>query len=345
MASTSTATPAPSTPDTRQLAVMHGLVPGLVLVALGVLGASTLVDSFGSVPFIVAAVVTGAVIGNVGLVNAETAAGLAFASKTLLRAGIVLLGLRLSLGDVTALGVEVLGVIAATVTLTFFAVQVVGRRLGLSPGLSLLVASGFSICGNSAIASVNAAAPAEDEEVAAAVGLVTLCGTAAIFVVPGLGGVFELTDVELAVWTGAGVQDTAQVIAVASAAGPAVLAIATAVKLTRVLFLAPIVAGVSFWNQRKGHGNGDHRPALVPAFVVGFLLALLVRTSGVLPDVALSGARDAERYLLAAGMVGLGSSVRISALHQLGVKPLALGAVAWVVVGGVSLGLIHALGV
>jgi len=287
---------------------------------------------------IVGAVLAGALFGNTGLATAEVRPGLAFASQTLLRLGIVLLGLRLSIGDVAELGPATLAVIVVTVTGTFFGVQRIGQRLGLSEGLSLLVASGFSICGNSAIASVKGVADADDEEVAAAVGLVTLCGSLAIVVIPTLGSIFGLNDMQLGIWTGAGVQDTAQVIAVASAAGPAVLVIATAVKLTRVLLLAPIVAGVSLRNRRRGSvAGGGKPPALLPLFVLGFLVTMLIRTVGLLSVDVLDAGRQFEQYLLAAGMVGLGSSVKVTALRRLGLRPLLLGACAWLCVGTISL--------
>jgi len=130
------------------------------------------------------------------------------------------------------------------------------------------------------------------------------------------------------------------VIAVAASVGPAVLAVATAVKLTRVLLLAPIVAGLSLKNRRNAIDDTGPRPSFLPVFVLGFLAAMLVRTSGLIPGVALDAARMADQYLLAAGIVGLGSSVRVRQLRSLGLKPLVLGLVAWGVVGGVSLVLV-----
>lgn len=321
-------------------------MPGLALVALGLLAAAMLHTMLAAMPLIVAALAVGVLIGNIGLATHEAQPGLAFASKPLLRAGIVLLGLRLSLGDVLALGVSTLAIVVATVSVTFFGVQWIGHRLGLSPGLSLLVASGFSICGNSAIASVSGATAVEDEEVAAAVGLVTLFGTVAVFVLPGIGGLVGLTDQQLGMWFGAGVQDTAQVIAVGAAAGPAVLAIATAVKLTRVLLLAPIVAVISFRSSR-GKGGQDiagERPALLPLFVAGFLVAMLVRSTGFIPNVIVEGARTVDTYFLAAGLVGLGTSVRWRELRTLGMRPLALGMAAGILVAGLSLVLVLLLG-
>lgn len=320
--------------------------PGLGIVALGLVLATLIDRAVNGVPMIVAAVLVGVVFGNSRMVGERADPGLAFSSRTLLRGGIVMLGLRLSIGEVVGLGFTTLLLIVVTVVSTFFGVQAVGRRLGLSEGLSVLVASGFSICGNSAIASVKGAADVEDEDVAAAVGLVTLCGTLAIVVVPMLGALFELSDGQLGVWTGASVQDTAQVIAVASAAGPSVLAIATAVKLTRVLFLAPIVVGVSAHRcRRSGSTSATARPAALPLFVLGFVAAIVLRSSNVLSDDVLDIGRHVEQWLLAAGMVGLGAAVRLSALRRLGVRPLLLGAVAWLMVGSISLACIMVLGI
>lgn len=331
------APPAPPSPASRR-----STGPGLVLVGLGVASASVLAGAAPFVPLIVAALLVGAVVGNGGLAGGDAAPGVAFASTVLLRAGIVLLGLRLSLGELIDLGLSTLAIIALTVSITFVAVQAIGRRLGLSAGLSLMAASGFSICGNSAIASVKGVSDAEEEEVAAAIGLVTLFGTAAVFALPVIGGLVGLTETQLGIWFGASVQDTAQVIAVGSATGPAVLAVATAVKLTRVLLLAPIVAGLSLRN--RAHDGRGKRPSLVPLFVGGFLAAMMLRTSGLLPSLVLDAARTGDHYLLAAGIVGLGTSVRMRELRRLGVRPLVLGLLAWMVVGGVSLGLVAGLG-
>ena len=328
------------------------MIPGLAWVAAALLVASVAATMTPSVPMLVAAMIIGIAGRSLGLIPNAASAGLGFASSSLLRAGIVLLGLRLSIQDVSGLGAPTLGVVAATVLVTFFTVQLLGRRLGLTPGLSVLVASGFSICGNSAIASVKEVSRSEEEEVAAAVGVVTLSGTLAVFLLPVVGQWLGLPNDQLGIWAGASVQDTAQVIAAASTLGPQALAIATAVKLTRVLFLAPVVAGVSIARQHADQ-PGDHagddgtpavRPRLVPTFVVLFLAAMVLRTTGLVPTSALSAAMNAENWVLGAGLVGLGSSVRLSSVRQLGPGPLLLGGFAWATVASVSLLAILALG-
>ncbi len=311
------------------------IVPGLLLVVAGTALASAISTTVGPLSTLVCAVLVGAVFGNFGLVTPSTAPGLSFAAKRILRLGVVLLGLRLSLGDVLDLGGAALTVVAMTVTATFFGTQWIGRKLGLSRDLSLLIATGFSICGASAIAAVESSTEADEEEVAAAIGLVTLFGSLAIVVLPLLAGPLGLGDVGFGTWVGASVHDVAQVVATASAGGSTVLAVAIVVKLTRVALLAPIVAGVNL-NRRASSGSTAQSTPILPLFVAGFLVMIVVRTSGILSDGIIADAQAVEGWLLAAALVGLGSGVRVQKLRKLGPRPLVLGALAWVVVAAVS---------
>lgn len=308
----------------------------MLLVAIGTGLAVVVAEPFAGLSRLTAAVAIGAVMGNLGLATAPTSKGLTFAAKRMLRVGVVLLGLRLSLSDISALGPRGLGVVVATVTITFFGTQWIGRRLGLSRDLSLLVATGYSICGASAIAAVEGATDAEEEEVAAAIGLVTLFGSLAIIVLPLLSGPLGLTDEGFGAWAGASVHDVAQVVATASTAGAPVVAIAIVVKLTRVVLLAPIVAGVNIHRRDERASVDGKRPPIMPAFVVLFLGAVALRTTGWLSDDLISLAKETEGWMLTAALVGLGAGVRVDRLRQLGPQPLVLGAIAWVMVAAVS---------
>lgn len=322
--------------DKRALAVASSYGPGLSLVVSGTVLAVIVSEPFAGISKLTAAVAIGAVMGNVGLARPSSAPGLKFAAKRLLRVGIVFLGLRLSLGDVSALGPKGLGVVVTTVAVTFFGTQWLGRRLGLSRDLSLLVATGYSICGASAIAAVEGATDAEEEEVAAAIGLVTLFGSLAIIVLPLLRSPLGLTDDGFGAWAGASVHDVAQVVATASTIGPEVIAVAIVVKLTRVVLLAPLVTGVNLHRRREQRTSEGKRPPLLPLFVALFLGAVALRSSGWLSDDLISLGKDVEGWLLTAALVGLGAGVRIDRLRRLGPQPLVLGAVAWVVVAAVS---------
>jgi uncharacterized integral membrane protein (TIGR00698 family) len=292
----------------------------------------------------VVAVLVGVLIANVGVVGPRLRPGLAVAAKRVLRAGIVLVGVRLSLHDVLDLGPRALVAVVTVVTATFFGAQWLGRRLGLSHGMSLLVGTGYAICGASAIAAAEPFADATEEEVAYSVALVTLCGSLAIVVLPPLGRWLGLDAETFGAWVGASVHDVGQVVAAASTSDAVALSTAVVVKLTRVAMLAPVLAWVAVSARRRAAGGEGHapaddakRPPLLPLFVVLFLVAVALRTVGAVPDGWLEGIKTLETLLLGAGLVGLGSAVDLRRLRALGGRPLVFGLVSWALVAGVSL--------
>jgi uncharacterized integral membrane protein (TIGR00698 family) len=275
-----------------------------------------------------------------GRVEASFRPGLRFSAKRILRGGIVLLGFRLSLSELGKLGPRSLVAVIVVVVATFFGTQWLAKRLGLSRSLGLLMATGYSICGASAIAAVEPFADADEEEVAYAIALVTLCGTLAIAVLPALGALFGMPDGEFGGWVGASVHDVGQVVAAASTHGAAALAVAVIVKLTRVAMLAPLLAFVAV-SARKRNGehstDGAKRPPILPLFIVLFLVAVAIRSTGIVPSEWLVHIKDAETILLGMGLVGLGSNVDLRKLRAVGGKPLMLGLASWALVAVVSL--------
>jgi uncharacterized integral membrane protein (TIGR00698 family) len=311
------------------------LLPGLVVVTLGVVAAGGVSAAVDGLSPLTAAVLVGAVLTNVGALPRAARPGARFAGKTLLRLGVVLLGFRLAVGDVAALGGATLLVVVAVVVATFAGTRLIGRALGVSPALSLLVATGFSICGASAIAAMQGVARAEEEEVAFAIGLVTLCGSLAIAVLPLLSAPLGLDAAAFGRWAGASVHDVGQVVATAGVVGPRALEAAIVVKLSRVVLLGPLVVGVGLARRRAAataDADAVARPPLVPLFVLAFLAAVGLRSSGAVPAAALDGLRLAESVVLTAALVGLGTDVRIAKLRAIGGRPLALGLASWLLV-------------
>ncbi len=265
--------------------------------------------------------------------------GLRFAGRHVLRAGIVLVGLRLSLGEIAELGPRSLAAVVAVVAATFLGTRWLARRLGLSPSLGLLVATGYSICGASAIAAVEPLADSTEEEVAYSVALVTLCGTLSIGVLPVLGHLLGLGDAGFGSWVGAAVHDIGQVVAAASTRNDAALHAAVVVKLTRVALLAPLLTLVALRRRRRPGtaAAGRARVPLLPAFLVGFLVAVGVRSSGWLSTASLERLQLVETLLLGAGLVGLGSAVDLGRLRRVGGRPLVLGLASWALVAVAAL--------
>ncbi|WP_372592996.1 YeiH family protein [Actinotalea sp.] len=308
--------------------------PGLLAVAAASAVAFGLAGIVPGLNATTIAVLLGALAANLGLHRPALRAGTSYASKRLLRIGIVLLGLQLSLHQLGDLGAVGLTVVAVTVTLTFFGTQLLGRLLRIPPARSLLVATGFSICGASAVGAMKEVAGGDEEDTGTAIALVTLCGTLAIFLLPALRGPLGLDPTAFGTWVGASVHDVGQTVATASRVDGA-LTTAVVVKLSRVMLLAPLVAGVAL-ARRRSAGVGAGRPAALPLFVVGFLAAIVIASTGWVPAGVLAAARTAQEILLVAALVGLGTGIHVAMLRRTGARALALGLSSWVLVGTVA---------
>ena len=260
-------------------------------------------NTAGVVSPLVIAVVLGALISNLGLLPDECRVGLGFAARNLLRLGIVLLGLQLSFSQVRELGAPGLVLVIVVVAATFTGTQWLGKKMGLSPGLSLLVATGFSICGASAIAAMRPVSDADDDDMAYAIALVTICGTLAIFLLPAIGEIIGFSGAQFGSWVGASVHDVAQTVATAASGNDDAQDAAIVVKLTRVMLLAPLVAAVSFTLRRKlSHTNiTDSKtqkaklPPIVPLFIIGFIAAISINSSFNLPSELVSNVKWLEK--------------------------------------------------
>ncbi|MER5324066.1 YeiH family protein [Streptosporangium roseum] len=229
-------------PVRRAAAELGALAPGLGLAAAVVALSTALSRAVPGTSAAVIAVACGVALTNLGGFHRSLRPGLRFAGRRLLRLAIVLLGLQIALPEVLALGWRALMVIAAATGGTFLATRWIGGRMGVSPRRSLLIATGVSVCGAAAVAAMHEVAGSDDDDVASAVSVVVLYGSATIVVLPLLARLFGLTPHQFGVWAGASVHEVAQVAAIGATAGAGVLASAVVAKLARVVLLAPIVA-------------------------------------------------------------------------------------------------------
>lgn len=323
------------------------IAPGLSAAVTGLLVSWGIHSLFPAVPLLTLAVALGIIVGQIrplqAVIAGPWAAGLSFSAKSLMRVGIVLLGLKLSLIDIAGLGVVGILTTVGVVVLAFFGTLLLGRLLKLPGQQPLLIATGFAICGASAIGAMSGVVRAKKEETATAVALVTLCGTLAIAVLPLLWHPLGMTNLQFGHWVGAGVHDVGQVVATASIAGPAALAVAVVVKLTRVLMLAPAVGIASVIERRRAVAPelGAKRPPLMPLFVAGFIAAVLVRTFVPLPEVVLSVADTAQTVLLALALFGLGSAVHLRSLVTTGWRALVVGLLSWALIAALAYGAVQ----
>lgn len=321
-------------------------VPGVAVaaIALGLAWGVHLV--LPAVPILTVCVLLGIVVAQIpqarSALDGVLAPGLTLSAKRLLRIGVVLLGLKLSLVDVAGLGWLTIVVVIAILAATFFVTWALGRWARLPGDQPLLLAAGFSICGASAIGAMSAVTRDRGRDAATPVALVTLCGTAAIAILPPIGAALGLTDMQFGAWTGASVHDVGQVVATAQTAGASALAIAVVVKLTRVVMLAPVVAITSVVIRRRGGGAGT-RPPIVPLFVVGFLIAVVIRTFLPIPETVIGAADVAQTVLLGLALFGLGTGIRFEKLVRTGGRAVAVGLASWLFIAVVSLGAVQLL--
>lgn len=319
------------------------MVPAVAVTA-GAVGAAYLVNLV--VPVVsalTAAVVLGVVVGSTSVLTDATRAVIARVTKKLLRVGVVLLGLQLALPAVLKLGPGVVVAVVVTVAVTFLGTVWFGRLLGVPRGLSLLVGTGFAICGASAVAAMEDVVEREDSDVATAIALVTCYGSLAIVAVPLIGQWVGLDALGIGSWAGLSVHEVAQVVAAATPVGAAAVSLAVLVKLSRVVLLAPMVMLVGLHERRRRVTTGP-RPPLVPMFVLGFLAAAVVRSTGVVPDLVLDGAKVLCTLLLAGALFGLGCGVRVGRLLRTGGRALLLGFVSTLLVGSTAFVTLAVLG-
>ena len=221
-----------------------------------------------------------------------------------------------------------------------------GNRAKLGRARSLLIGTGFAICGASAIAAMEDTAGGDEEDVAVGIAMVTLFGTVAMVVLPLLAGPLGLSDAQFGIWAGASIQEVGQVVAAAGAGGAAVVAIAVVVKLTRVLLLAPVVAAASV-RRRMVTGGAEtaaRRPPLVPLFVLGFLACVAVGSTGVVPTGALAVISQVQVAALGAALFGMGAGVRLCRAVPRSGPVLVVATLSTLIVAGVSLAGVLLLG-
>lgn len=327
----------------------RALAPGILASFVAVVLALAVHWLIPALPAMTVAVVLGILAANLPGVSVPVFGilrpGLNAAGKHLMRAGIVFLGLKLVLSDLLGLGWRTVAIIVGLVVICFAGTWALGKLFRLPGDAPLLIATGFSICGASAIGAMAAVRGTKQRDTVLPIALVTLCGTLAIGALPLLMGPLGLTPLQFGQWTGASVHDVGQVVAAAQTAGAGALAAAIVIKLTRVILLAPMIAAASLLERRRQPGTDTARtgkfPPIVPLFVVGFLAMIVLRSTGWLSPSMLEIGSVLQDIVLGAALFGLGSAVRVRELLAAGVRAAAMALVSWLLIAGLGLAAVH----
>ena len=321
---------------------VFGILPGVALTAV----IAAMAFALRQIPYvsilspIILSIAIGMALHNFVGTPAIAKSGVAFSMRRLLRFAIILLGLQLTTAQLVEVGGNGLAVIAATLAATFLFTQQFGRLIGVDRKLSQLIAAGTSICGASAVIATNTVTDAPDEDVAYAVACVTVFGSIAMFVYPLLPGLLHLDPHAFGLWSGASIHEIAQVVAASFQDGRRAGEFATIAKLARVMMLAPVVIALGFFAARRARHGGDGQSTArvpMPWFVLGFIALVFVNSLVVIPPETRSLVVTATTFLLSMALAAMGLETDIRKLYAKGLRPLLLGAGAFLFISGFSL--------
>ena len=302
---------------------------------------------------LVLAILVGVAVRTAWVPTPRLIPGIAFSAKFLLECAVVMLGASVSVATVLALGPFLLAGIASVVAMALGVSFVIGRVVGLPLRMAILIACGNSICGNSAIAAVAPVIGADSDDIAASISFTAVLGVIVVLTLPLLVPVLQLSLTQYGVLAGLTVYAVPQVLAATLPIGALSNQIGTIVKLVRVLTLGPVVLGLSLLARNlrtdptsvRINKSGPDWHELVPWFITGFLAVLIIRSLGLIPQVALPPITQIAATLTTIAMAALGLGVDVRVVAKSGARVTLAVTASLIVLGLISYALIRVAGI
>lgn len=325
--------------------VIGNYAPGLLLISGIALGSTILAgflpDYIGAV-FI--AVVLGVIIANTFRLDPRKYdKGVRLGLSKFLKLAIILLGAGVTFQEIMGFGPQALLVIVVLIAFVFASTAVLSKVMKLGLRQTLLIAVGISICGNTAIATTAPLLDARKDEVAMAVGIVTLFGVAAVVLYPFIGLFLAMPDLVFGFWAGTAINDTSQVVAAGFIYSEEAGRVATTVKLARNVMIVPVVVAVGYFYATRGPKSSSEkvRPTQIfPTFVLGFVLLALFNSLGWIPAPVAEFLVTLSGVLILLALSGIGLGVKARAFRKIGWRPFMVGFSVEFLLALVALGLI-----
>lgn len=321
----------------KHLAPQSGVAPGLLASAL-IAGAAGLVASWTSGPIMLFALLFGIALNFLGKIPSFDA-GISFTAKFVLRLGVALLGLKITLGDVVSLGWGPLLLVVSAITLTIVSATALARWMGFDPRFGILSGGATAICGASAAMALSAALPnhpmKERATLYTVVGVSTL-STIAMLLYPVIARVLHLDNEHSGIFIGATIHDVAQVVGAGYAISPEAGDTATIVKLARVAMLLPVILAVGFLS-RSDDLSEHERPPLLPWFATVFAGLVLFQAFVPIDTWIRDIGNGASRFCLVASIAALGLKTRFKDIMDAGWKPVVLMVLETAFIAGIAI--------
>lgn len=323
------------------------VIPGLAL-STGVAGAALVCEraerfAVGKpwLEALVIAILLGAIIRTVWAPSRLFVPGIAYAAKPVLELAIAIMGATVSFGAIAVAGLPLIASIVGTVVAAIAVSFLIGRLLGLPGKMALLVACGNAICGNSAIAAVAPVIDADGDDVATSIAFTAVLGIGVVIAIPIIATWLHLDAAAGGVLAGLTVYAVPQVIAAAGPMGSVAVQVGTLVKLVRVLMLGPVITGLSLLfarrTTRRERTQRRHAIlALMPPFILAFLLFATVNSAGLFPRALVTWAHNLSGYLTILAMAGLGLGVDLRSVSAAGPRIIFVVTASLFILGGMA---------
>jgi len=251
-------------------------------------------------------------------------------AKKILQLAIVLLGFGLQINVVLKVGYASVWITMVSISATLMVGYLLGRLFAVERDLSVLLSSGTAICGGSAIAAMSPAIGASETHTAVAMAVVFLLNGLGLVLFPPIGHMLGMSQTDFGLWSALAIHDTSSVVGAASIYGAEALAVGTTVKLTRALWILPLAfAGAKI--------NKSENKAKFPWFLLFFLLAAVLRSYIPSFEVIFNDAAFVGKRLMVFTLFLIGAGLTWNELKRIGVKPLVMSIILWVIVSSVSL--------
>lgn len=330
---------------------LMNIIPGLIVsagvgIAAFIIQKNELFSKVIPLSPLIIAIVIGFAVNNVFSIPAGWRAGIKFSAKRILRIAIVFMGFKLSIAEITGVGASALVTISVASVATLLFTVWLGLRMGIPFKRSLLLGSGVSICGASAVAAVDGVIQSKEEDAAFAIGAITLLGTVYMFVYPLIYRMTGMSDFTYALWSGSSIHEVAQVAAAGSVMNNVTSeALASSVKMIRVLFIIPFTFAlllIPLKKNKSGKAADDAAQVkksghvAVPWFAVLFFAAVAVNSVGMVDKNATRNIVTADNFLMTVAMAGLGLDISVRSIIRIGKKAFLLGIVASFVISVLS---------
>lgn len=311
---------------TARVSRVRELAPGMA-VSLVVAAAATFLSEHYGAPVLLFALLLGMALN---FLSAEGSCkeGIAFTARSVLRIGVALLGMRITLGQIAELGWMPVVLVVTLVVVTIGLSVVVAKWMGFQRLFGMLTGGATAICGASAALALAASLPNHPQKERATLFTVigvSVLSTLAMITYPMIARFFELTPVEAGVFLGATIHDVAQVVGAGYSMSTETGDVATVVKLMRVAMLLPVIVAAAMITRMQGaDGALDKRPPLLPLFAVGFLVLACINSTGWVPAMVQSGVNELSRWCLVIAIAAIGMKTQLKELASVGIKPILL---------------------